>query len=61
MQKLFFPDDKDSAASTHTHEDPPTDLTEQNKKDSDKSGSEKIDVPKEAVDSYKESGKSGEE
>lgn len=40
-------------------EDPPVNLTEQNKQN--KEGDTKVNVPKEAVDNYKESGREGEE
>lgn len=40
-------------------EDPPTNVTKQN--EPGKNGSSEVNVPKEAVENYKDSGKEGEE
>ncbi len=52
---------KTQAQQQGATEDPPVNTTEQNKPEGEKKESGKVDVPAAAVESYKESGKEGEE
>ena len=52
---------KDQQQQKGATEDPTNNATKQNKPGKEKEGSAEVEVPKEAVESYKESGKEGEE
>ena len=63
MMRYYFPDDKDAKSSeTGKSEDPPTDITKQNKPgDTNDKEKETVEVPEKALKHYKESGTDTEE
>ena len=62
MKRYYSPDESDAKSSEKgTSEDPPNDVTKQNKPGDDKSKKEEVSVPEKAVEHYKESAKDTEE
>ena len=62
MKRYYSPDESEAKASEKgTTEDPPNNVTKQNSTGDDKEKKEEINVPKEALENYKESGKETEE
>lgn len=59
MKRYFIPDDNET--KTGASEDPPNDVTKQNKAGNDEKKKEEINVPDKALEHYKESAEDTEE